>query len=143
MDHKFLSAIEQRSKMWDSWDQIQKWHDVHLKTMKPLPVDCINNMLDKPQRDSNKKVVCGVELGLIKSSHLCVKYDRMPVPWILAIYPPIEAPPLSPISMPIVYTSVNLRWSQPIVQRTVTLERFFMEGVSGRAPGITHSSPYT
>ena len=75
MHHNFLSAVEPRKKSWDDWELIQKWHNVQLKALKPLPVDEHNNMMEKSKKDPNKEVVCGVEVGTIKSSHLCVKFQ--------------------------------------------------------------------
>ena len=75
LHHKFMAALEQRTMDWSNWDTIKRWH---LLKLESLYASKDEDKSDKPAKDlpdPNKKLSFGVEVGVIKASNLCVKFQ--------------------------------------------------------------------
>ena len=78
--HDFLALWEQRKKDWSSWDVVLDWHKLQLERLQGYKKSSKGNgglsPEDKPKEQDAKKVEFGVEVSLIKASHLCLKFQR-------------------------------------------------------------------
>ena len=75
LHHKFMSALEQRTMNWSNWDTIKRWHLLKLESLYASKDDAKPDKSVKDLPDPSKKLSFGVEVGLIKSSNLCVKFQ--------------------------------------------------------------------
>ena len=73
MHAAFLHSVEQRQNSWDSWDRISSWHSRHLDVMR------MSTSIKAPKadvtKDRSKEKICGVEVGFMRDSKLCVKFQ--------------------------------------------------------------------
>ena len=74
----FLGLWEQRKKDWSSWEVVLNWHLLQMEKMQSFKKNpnVKEHAESKEQSDGSKKVEFGVEVSLIKSSHLCLKYQK-------------------------------------------------------------------
>ena len=75
LHHKFMAAVEQRTMNWTDWDAIKRWHLLKLESLYASKDDAKAEKSAKDLSDPSKKVSFGVEVGIIKSSNLCLKFQ--------------------------------------------------------------------
>ena len=75
LHHKFMAALEQRTMSWSDWNTIKRWHLLKLESLYASKDEAKSEKQVKDLPDPSKKLSFGVEVGVIKASNLCVKFQ--------------------------------------------------------------------